>query len=180
MFAVLGIVRGHKGGLKIHSEIGKGTTITVFFAAKEPAAGEAVARRQEGEPVQEDWRGAGSILYVEDDVTVRGVGVEMLAHLGFSVMTAADGREALEVFRGHADEFVCVLLDLTMPHMDGLEVFSEMRRIHPGVQIILCSGYTEQEATRSFIGKGLTGFIQKPFTLADLRGKLEDILAAVK
>ena len=100
----------------------------------------------------------------------------MLERLGFSVLTAPDGREALQVFREHLDEIACVLLDLTMPHMDGVEAFAEMRRLHSGVRVILCSGYTEQDATQRFVGEGLASFIQKPYNMAALREKLKTIL----
>jgi CheY-like chemotaxis protein len=82
------------------------------------------------------------------------------------VLTAANRREALDVFREHADEIVCVLLDLTMPHLNGDQVFSELRRIKPEIKVILTSGYNEQDATQRFAGKGLAGFIQKPYNMA--------------
>ena len=100
----------------------------------------------------------------------------MLEHLGFSVLTALDGREAVEVFREHADETVCVLLDLTMPHLDGEQAFREIRRIRPEAQVVLSSGYSMLDATQRFAGKGLAGFIQKPYTMATLRESLEEVL----
>ena len=106
------------------------------------------------------------------------MGKQILERMGFSVLTAPDGREALKVFREHADEIVCVLLDLTMPHMDGEEAFREMRYLHPDVTVILCSGYNEQDATQRFAGKGLAGFIQKPYNMAVLREKLVEVLVA--
>lgn len=89
--------------------------------------------------------------------------------------SAAD-REAVKVFLEHADEIACVLLDLTMPHMDGEEAFREIRRLRPGVKVVLCSGYNEQDATQRFAGSGLAGFIQKPFTLGTLKATLVEIL----
>jgi PAS domain S-box-containing protein len=177
MSAVLGIVRGHKGALKIDSEVGKGTMFKVLFPANElPDNGFAVRRKDETEG--KDLRGSGTVLIADDEETVCAVGKQMLEHMGFSVLAAPDGREALKVFREHADEIVCVLLDLTMPHMDGEEAFREMRRLQPGVTVILCSGYNEQDATQRFAGKGLSGFIQKPYNMAALREKLVDVLAA--
>jgi two-component system cell cycle sensor histidine kinase/response regulator CckA len=96
--------------------------------------------------------------------------------MGFSVLKASDGREALKLFHEHTEEIVCVLLDLTMPHMNGEEVFSAMRRLNPGVKVVLCSGYNEQDATQRFAGKGLAGFIQKPYGMAVLQEKLIKIL----
>ncbi|MCP4546467.1 MAG: PAS domain S-box protein [bacterium] len=179
MSAVLGIIRGHKGALKISSEIDKGTTFKVLF----PASGDIdtkddLARRAHGEV--EPWRGRGTILIADDEETVCSVGGQMLELLGFDVITAPDGREALEVFRTNMDSIVCVLLDLTMPNMGGEEAFHEMRSICPQVSVILCSGYNEQDATHRFAGKGLSGFIQKPFSLTTLREALQAILPREK
>jgi PAS domain S-box-containing protein len=175
--AALGIVRGHKGVLGIQSEVGKGSTFKILFPSNDPAA-DGFAARSKDEAEGQDWRGSGTILLADDEETVRAVGKQMLERLGFSVLTAPEGREALKVFREHADEIVCVLLDLTMPHMDGEEAFLEMRRLRPGAAVILCSGYDEQDATRRFAGKGLAGFLQKPFDLAALREKLVALSAA--
>ncbi len=104
-------------------------------------------------------------------------GARMLEQLGFRVLTAADGREALAVYRAHMDEITLVLLDLTMPHMDGEETFRELRRLDPEVRVVMSSGYTEQDVTSRFAGKGLAGFLQKPYTLAELTGRLQAALA---
>ena len=175
MSAVLGIVRGHRGALKIYSEVGKGTTFKILFPANElPDNGFAVRRKDQAEG--KDWRGSGTVLIADDEETVCTVVKKMLELMGFSVLTVRDGREALKVFREHANEIVCVLLDLTMPHMDGEEAFRVMRRLHPGVTVILCSGYNEHDATQRFAGKGLAGFIQKPYNMAALRKKLMEVL----
>jgi signal transduction histidine kinase/ActR/RegA family two-component response regulator len=175
MSAVLGIVRGHKGALKIYSEVGKGTTFKLLFPANElPDNGFEVRRKDEAEG--KDWRGSGTVLIADDEETICIVGKQMLERMGFSVLTAPDGREALKVFREHADEIVCVILDLTMPHMDGEEAFRAMRRFHPSITVLLCSGYNEQDATQRIAGKGLAGFIQKPYNMAALREKLTEVL----
>jgi CheY-like chemotaxis protein len=175
MSAVLGIVCGHKGALKLHSEVGKGTTFRVLFPANGLSdTGFAIRRREETEG--KGWRGSGTVLVVDDEEAVCVVGKQMLERMGFSVLTASDGHEALKVFSEHTDEIVCVLLDLTMPYMDGEETFRAMQRLHPGVTVILCSGYNEQDATRRFAGEGLAGFIQKPYNMAALREKLTEVL----
>jgi PAS domain S-box-containing protein len=177
MSAVLGIVRGHKGALKIASEVNKGTTFTVLFPANEPCD-YVLAERSEGETVDKAWRGSGTVLIVDDEETVRAVAQQMLDNMGFSVLTASDGSEALHIFRRHYKQIVCVLLDLTMPHMDGVKAFQAMRLLHPQARVILCSGYNEREATQRFAGKGLSGFIQKPYDMAVLRKKLMGVLSA--
>ena len=179
MSAVLGIIRGHSGAIKIYSELGKGTTIKVLFPSNDLTVnGFSVEQKKEID--EEKLCGSGTILIVDDEETVCVVGKQMLQRLGFSVLTAPDGREALEVFRKHADEIVCTLLDLTMPHIDGEEAFRELRRLQPEVKVILCSGYNEQDATQCFVGKGLAGFLQKPYNFSTLRKKLMSILADQK
>ncbi|MEN8758551.1 MAG: response regulator, partial [Desulfobacterales bacterium] len=175
MSAVLGIVCGHKGALKIYSELGKGTTFKVLFPANE-LSDNGFAVRRDDETEGKGWRGSGTVLVADDEETVCAVGKQMLERMGFSVLAASDGREALKVYRENTDEIVCVLLDLTMPYMDGEEAFRAMQRLHPDVTVILCSGYNEQDATQRFAGKGLAGFIQKPYNMAALREKLTEVL----
>lgn len=170
--AVLGIVRGHKGAIKVYSEPGRGTTIKVLFPASE-----APAQRLERDPPQApQWRGSGTVLIADDEESVRKVGGQMLAHIGFQPLLAADGQQALSSFLLHRDSIVCVVVDLTMPAMDGEETFREIHRIDPGIPVILSSGYNEQEAVQRFVGKGLAGFLQKPYQLAQLRRKLKEVL----
>jgi len=100
------------------------------------------------------------------------VGKKMLERLGLEVIVAADGRQALALFRAHPTPVRCVILDLTMPQMDGEETFRELRRLDHGVRVVIASGYNEQEVEGRFVGQGLAGFIQKPFQLTTLRAKL--------
>ncbi len=170
--AVLGIVRGHRGTIKIYSEPNKGTTFKVLFPAVEDAA-ESLARR---DSVPQLWRGEGAVLLVDDEENVRDVGRRMLERIGFEVLTAVDGREALEAFTRHRADIRCVVLDFTMPHMDGDECFRELRRLDIAVPVLLSSGYSEQEVVQRFAGKGLSGFIQKPYRLENLRNLLQQTL----
>jgi CheY-like chemotaxis protein len=116
----------------------------------------------------ETLRGSGAVLVVDDEEVVRELAREVLRDAGFTVYTANNGQQALDVFREHAGEIQVVLLDLTMPQMDGVEAFTDMRRIRDDVRVILSSGYNEQDATERFAGKGLTGFIHKPYAAQDL------------
>jgi len=113
---------------------------------------------------------------VDDEETVRSVGAAMLRQAGYGVITAQDGHSAVSLFAQRADEIDCVLLDLSMPHMDGQETFRELRQIQADVPVVLMSGYNEQEAVVRFAGKGLGGFIQKPFKLQDLQQVIQDVL----
>ncbi len=119
---------------------------------------------------------SGTVLVVDDEPMVCDVFATTLTGLGLQVLTATDGAAAMAEFREHGDEITCVLLDLTMPRMDGAATFECMRSIRPDVRVILCSGYEEQEATRRFAGRGLAGFLQKPFQLKDLRAELVRVL----
>jgi len=175
--AVLGILRGHGGAISIRSELQSGTVFRVFFPAIDPLEDSETAGPERD--IGTTWRGSGTVLIADDEESVCDVGRRMLERLGFRVLTALDGREAVDVFREHADEIVCVLLDKTMPHLDGEQVFSELRRIRPEVRVVLCSGYNLQDDTRSFASTGLAGFIQKPYSLGALRNKLGGILGEV-
>jgi CheY-like chemotaxis protein len=162
--AVLGIIRGHRGAIKVYSEPGKGTTVKVLL----PISDQPVARPGDSPAPETAIELDGRVLLVDDEETVRLVASRMLDRLGFEVVTASNGREALEILEGDPDGFSCVLLDLTMPHMDGEETFREIRRLAPKLPVIISSGYNQQEVTQRFLGKGLAGFVQKPYQLASL------------
>ncbi len=170
--AVLGIVRGHKGAIKVYSEPGKGTTFKALFPASQDSAFSPdilVSSKIEAKFENK------TILLVDDEETVRAVGRQMLEHLGIEVTTAADGREALELFKQDPDRYDCIILDLTMPHMDGEETFREMRRVRGDILVVLSSGYNEQDLIARFAGKGLAGFIQKPFQTAGIGAVLAKV-----
>ena len=116
------------------------------------------------------------MLVIDDDETVRMVTSLMLESYGFQVLTAADGQAGVELYRTHAAQIRAVVLDYTMPLMDGEEVFHEVRRIRPAARVLLVSGYNELDATNRFAGKGLAGFLQKPFTCEIFKDKLRSIL----
>jgi CheY-like chemotaxis protein len=171
--AVLGIVRGHRGAIKLYTEPGRGTTFKILF----PAAGSEPAGAPVGIAEASPPSAAPAvILVVDDDETVRSVTRRMLEQAGHTVLVAADGHQALDVYRQRPG-IDLVLLDMTMPRMDGEETFRELRRVDPGVRVILTSGYNEQDATERFAGKGLAGFIQKPYRPQDL---LEKVRAALQ
>ncbi len=174
MAAVQGIMRGHDGAIKVYSEPGRGSTFKALFPISGEAADRAVGPSA---GIEEDgWVATGTILLVDDEDTVCTMGRRMLEKLGFEVLTASEGREALDLFRDNVDDVACVLLDLTMPHMDGEECFRELRRIKEDVRVVLSSGYNENDVTQRFAGKGLQGFIHKPYRLATLRSKLRKAL----
>jgi len=170
--AVLGIVRSHRGAIKLFSERGRGTTFKILLPAVEGAAGHPEGRRD----AVQGWQGSGTVLLVDDEETIRALGRRMLERLGFTVVTATNGREALDLYRERPDGFVCVILDLTMPHMDGEEAFRGLRNIRKDVRVIMSSGYNEQEITHRFSGQAPSGFIQKPYQMDSLAAKLKEVL----
>ena len=170
--AVLGIVRGHKGAIKVYSELGRGTTIKLLFPAMEGSAARTIAVT----PPQPALQRRGTVLVVDDEDVVRNVAARILGSYGFDVVLANDGRDAVARFRERMPEIVAVLMDLTMPHMDGVDAFREIRTLSETVPVLLMSGYNEQDAVMRFAGKGLAGFVQKPFTVEMLRERLMSVL----
>jgi len=171
MAAILGIVRGHRGAIKVYSEENKGSTFKLLFPCSLQKAVPIDA------PVKElhAWQGQGCMLIVDDEETIREVASSMLADLGLQSMQAEDGIAAIEIFKTQHQEIKLVLLDMTMPRMGGEDTYSELCRINPDVKVILSSGYTEQDATNRFVGKGLAGFLQKPYTIDELSQKIDEI-----
>ena len=164
--AILGIVRGHKGAIKIDSEPGRGSSFRVLFpASMQPALAQV---KPIGEEACEHWRARGVALLVDDEEVVRRVASEMLQRAGFTVLTAENGNAALEIFREKRREISLVLLDLTMPGMSGEEVFRKMQVTCEDVKVILSSGYDEQDTLTRFGKKGFAGFLHKPFTFGQL------------
>ncbi len=170
--AVLGIVRGHKGALKVYSKVGEGTTFKVLF----PKSDRYIEPKPAAEKKVEGWQGGGTVLLVDDEEEVVLITREMLEGIGFSVLAAKDGLEGVEMFRNHADDIDAVLMDMTMPNMNGEEAFREMKKIRSGVRVILTSGYNEEDISGRFIGEGFAGFLQKPYGFADLSNKVKGII----
>jgi PAS domain S-box-containing protein len=171
--AVIGIVRGHNGALKIDSQLGKGSTFKFLLPA--PVVTVQQAPSSSTTNVVANWRAGGTILVVDDDPCVRAVTTRMIEAAGFDVLQAVDGRHGVEVFAQKQHDIRAVLLDMAMPNLNGREAFEEMRRIRPDVKVLLISGFSEQEA---FDGPAPSGFLQKPFKPEDLNGKLQGILTA--
>lgn len=162
--ATMGIMRSHHGAIRVYSEVGSGTSVKLLFpSATQNSGGGATP----GARVDE-WRAGGQILVVDDEDSVRAVASALLRRRGFRTQEASDGVKALEIFQQQPDAFDLVLLDLTMPSMNGEETLRALRDVHPTVNVLLMSGYNEQDVTRMFAGRSLSGFLQKPFRAEEL------------
>ncbi len=156
----LGLVQAHNGTIRISSESGLGTSVKVLLPAIEDEHLADSIRRAGDAPA---WKGSGTILLVDNEEVVRSISGTMLERVGFKVLTAVNGIDAVDIFSRNSEDIVCVLLDLTMPGMGGKEVLRELRKVQPSVKVILCSGYSEEEAILSFQQGDLAGFLQKPY-----------------
>ena len=162
--AVLGIIRGHHGTLYVDSKPGTGTTFKMLL----PISQQAAVNDDNAPKDDANWRSSGTILIVDDEEAILEIASLMLEDMGFQSRTAKDGLQAVEIYRQHHDEITAVLLDMTMPKMDGQECFQALHEINDKVIVILSSGYNKQDAISNFNHKGLAGFIQKPYRAESL------------
>ena len=172
--AVQGIIRSHKGAIKVYSEINKGTTFKVLLPVFENdiIASNFHINNKDMELITNNE----NILLIDDEESVRTIGKKMLEKLGFNVILSKDGIEGLDVIKSTPEKFSYIILDLTMPHMDGEECFREIMKLNKKQKIIMSSGYNEQEITQRFLGKGIAGFIQKPYTLTELKNTIKKVI----
>jgi len=156
--AMLGILRSHHGSLKVYSEQNRGSVFKLFLPALSLGVGDRPPR-----PVAGEWQSHGILLLVDDEPSARAVARELAGSMGFQVLEAADGLEAVALFELRHTEITAVLMDLTMPHMDGRQAFLRMHQVDPKIPVVLTSGYSEQDVLTDFLGKGLAGFLPKPY-----------------
>jgi len=170
--AMLGILRSHHGSLKVYSELGRGSVFKLYLPALALGVEDLPPRRTTG-----DWQGRGILLLVDDEPSARAVARGLAEALGFQVLEASNGLEAVALFELRHEELTAVLMDLTMPHMDGRQAFLRMNAVDPAIPVVLTSGYSEQDVLSDFLGKGLAGFLPKPYQssqfLAVLRQAVE-------
>lgn len=171
--AVQGIVRGHDGLLSVTSAPGQGTVFTVLVPGTDAGATPEDTKTGDLGPV-----GPGCVLFVDDEQMIRELAQRVLEASGLEVLLAADGEEAERLFRSRSHEIGAVVVDLTMPHLSGHEVFENLRSIAADVPVVLASGYPAAEATRRFAPDSLAGFLKKPFAPADLVRVVQAALAA--
>jgi PAS domain S-box-containing protein len=170
---VQGIVHSLRGTIRVGSRRERGTTFEVFLPCDQ-AGTEAASSTDFGAPAEDIRLIPKTVLFVEDEVDLRFAIAKALRGRGFSVFTADEGPAAVEAFRAHAEEIEVVLLDSNLPGCSGREVLRWIRAIKPGVRVILSSAYPPELAVSATSGEPPSGFLQKPYTLAELMRALQD------
>jgi two-component system cell cycle sensor histidine kinase/response regulator CckA len=168
--SVYGIIKNHQGIIEVESEKGLGATFTIYL----PATGREVVK--ETPPASEIRTGTETILLVDDEETIINVCRDLFESLGYRVLSASSGQEALEVYTGNLSDISLVLLDMIMPGMGGKETFTALKEINPQVKVILSSGYSLDGPAREIMEQGCKAFIQKPFSLQELSERVRTIL----
>jgi CheY-like chemotaxis protein len=153
----------------VSSQLENGTTFTVLL----PVAAGIIEQPVEFVPSTEQWHDSGTVLVIDDDGDVRGLLKRLLEHIGLETVMADNGLAGIKLFRTHAAQLRYVLLDLTMPQLDGEAVLRALRQLQPDVPIILMSGYSADDVLARFAGSEVSGFLHKPFTLHDLQQQLQ-------
>jgi CheY-like chemotaxis protein len=179
MSAVLGIMNTQRGALYVESSLGSGTTFRALFPALDTLRSppvRQVAATVSARVMAVESPLSGVALVVDDEKSVLRICSKMVSLFGFAVITASDGFDAVAKFRDHADEISFVLLDLTMPRMDGITAMNELFAINPEVKVILASGFNEEELSDRVTDHPPAGFIRKPYIMAELEAEIRRVL----
>jgi two-component system cell cycle sensor histidine kinase/response regulator CckA len=165
-----GIVKNHKGFINVYSEKGKGTTFNIYLPASEKRAA------KEKELPEELLKGKETVLLVDDEEMILDVGRQLLEKLGYKVLSAGNGKQAIEIYKKNKDNIQIVILDMIMPDMGGGETYDRLKEIDPEIKVLLSSGYSINGQATEILNRGCNGFIQKPFKIRDLSHKVRGIL----
>ena len=176
--SIHGIVRGHQGCILVSSEPGRGSTFKLLFPAAQGQTGPSAPDPPLPRHSAGGTSGKALVLVVDDEDEMRSVVAMALERAGLRTLQARDGREALALYQEHRDRIRLIIMDLTMPNMDGAEACRELHRGGASVPILLSSGFNETEALKRFDGLRLAGFLQKPFGLGALAERVQKLLAA--
>ena len=169
---VYGIIKGHQGVINVESEPGHGTTFTIYLPASEKEL------QKEEIPTGEIVTGTETILLVDDEEMVMEVNKELLESMGYTVYTAGSGQEAYCCLHGEKKiKLTLIILDMIMPGISGSETFDRLREINPEIKVLLSSGYSLNGEAQIIMDRGCDGFLQKPFRLEELSGKVREMLS---
>jgi two-component system, cell cycle sensor histidine kinase and response regulator CckA len=172
--SVYGIIKNHNGIINVYSEKGQGTTFKIYLPASEKEI------KQEQKTPKQLFKGTETVLLVDDEEIVLQVGAQMLEALGYKVLVAHSGKEAIEIYKNQKDKIDLVILDMIMPKMGGGAVYDKMKRISPDIKVLLSSGYSMNDQAKKILARGCSGFIQKPFATRDLSKSVREVLGGAK
>jgi CheY-like chemotaxis protein len=165
-----GIIKSHAGYIDVDSKRGQGTTFSIYLPASRKKV-ERVAGTAERIIV-----GTGTVLLVDDEEPIAKVGKELLELIGYKVLIARDGNEAVKTYRKYQDDIDVVVLDVVMPEMGGGEAYDQLKKLNPDVKVLLSSGFSIDGEASDILDRGCNGFIQKPFTVRELSRALRKVL----
>ncbi len=171
--SVYGIIKSHGGYINVHSQKGEGATFAIYL----PASAKEV-RQEKVEPVQKTVaKGTGTILLIDDEEMIIKVGEELLQELGYKVISARSGDEAIQIYERNADKIDLIVMDMIMPGMGGGETFDRLKAMNPAIKVLLSSGYSINGQASKILERGCDGFIQKPFNINQLSEKIQGIIS---
>ena len=165
-----GIIKGHGGIINVQSTEGEGTTFNIFL----PASSKKIVKEKMLQ--KEILKGTETILLVDDEDMIIDVGCDILKKLGYEVLTAKSGKEAIEIYRINQKKIDLVILDMVMPEMDGGDTYDRLRDVNPDIRVLLSSGYSINGYAEKILSRGCDGFIQKPFDIKHLSLEIRKIL----
>ena len=165
-----GIIKAHNGFIDVTSKIGTGTTFNIFLpVAEEPPP-------KEHRAIESVEKGMGTILIVDDESMILDTNQQLLSRLGYTVLSASSGEEALDVFEKYRDDIDLIIIDMIMPGMSGRELHDRLKTSKPDIRTLLCSGYSLNENAKEIMDQGCSGFLQKPFKINELSSTIKAIL----
>ena len=170
--SVYGIIKGHRGMIKVYSEKGHGTTFTIYL----PSSTKNVMPEKELHSVEETLRGHETILLVDDEEVILDVSKAILENLGYRIISSDKGEEAIKIYKTDPNKIDLVILDMILPGMSGMETFDRLKEINPNIKVILSSGYSLNGNARNLINKGCRAFIQKPFSISAISSTIRRVL----
>ena len=171
--SVYGIIKNHGGFIDVHSEKGEGASFYIYLPAID---GQNIFQNINIESTDSIACGTETILLVDDEDMIIDVSRQLLEKLGYTVLAASNGREAIEIYKNHLNEISLVIIDMIMPDLNGGETYDELKKINPDIKVLLASGYSLDGQAQNIIDRGCNGFIQKPFNINKLSNKIRTVL----